>query len=393
MIIGAGFLQAFVIKKAKELGYYVICLDGNPNAVGFAFCDEYAAINIVDKEACLEYAKKAGIDGVLTAATDYGVLSASYISEKLGLPGIACSVAETIKNKYLVRKIIHESGADDTSESFQITEDFDLSEIMDRITFPVMVKPCDGSGSRGASKVSAPSDLSAACNEAIQSSLSKKALIEPFITGKEYGIESFVYNGEVNVLGVMKKSMTSPPYYAELGHSMPNDLSCETEQNAINCAKKAIKQLGITFGSVNMDVLITDSGKIHIVDIGARMGGNLIGSHIIPTGSGIAYIENMIKATVGDKADFSSSMSAKPVATRLLALTPGMVDTLPDFDKIESDYDVKIEHHLSAGDEIHEYHTNLDGMGYVVATADTMPEAENKAIAALRCIDESIIRK
>ena len=70
-----------------------------------------------------------------------------------------------------------------------------------------------------------------------------------------------------------------------------------------------------------------------------------------------------------------------------------MVDTLPDFDKIESDYDVKIEHHLSAGDEIHEYHTNLDGMGYVVATADTMPEAENKAIAALRCIDESIIRK
>ena len=40
-----------------------------------------------------------------------------------------------------------------------------------------------------------------------------------------------------------------------------------------------------------MDVLVTKDNRICIVDIGARMGGNLIGSHIIPLGTGIDYIE------------------------------------------------------------------------------------------------------
>ena len=92
LIIGAGFLQNFVIKKAKNLGYYTIAIDGNPNAVGFKNADEYKTINIVDEAACLEYAKQMKIDGVLTAATDYGVLSASYVAKELGLPGLTMKV-------------------------------------------------------------------------------------------------------------------------------------------------------------------------------------------------------------------------------------------------------------------------------------------------------------
>ena len=74
LVIGAGFLQNFVIEKAKQLGYYVLAVDGNPDAAGFKNADEYAAINIVDEKACFEYAKEKKIDGVMTAATDFGVL-------------------------------------------------------------------------------------------------------------------------------------------------------------------------------------------------------------------------------------------------------------------------------------------------------------------------------
>ena len=80
LVIGAGFLQAFVIKKAKTMGYHVLAVDGNPNAEGLQYADEYACINIVDEEACLNYAAEKKIDGVMTAATDYGVKTASYIA-------------------------------------------------------------------------------------------------------------------------------------------------------------------------------------------------------------------------------------------------------------------------------------------------------------------------
>ena len=93
LIIGAGFLQAYVIKKARELGYFTLAVDADENAIGFQYADKYAVINIVDEETCLEYARKEQIDGVLTAATDYGVLTASYIAQQMGLPGLKYDIA------------------------------------------------------------------------------------------------------------------------------------------------------------------------------------------------------------------------------------------------------------------------------------------------------------
>ncbi|MBO5454666.1 MAG: ATP-grasp domain-containing protein [Clostridia bacterium] len=393
-MIGAGFLQTFVIKKAKELGYYTIAIDGNPDAEGFKFCHEYKPVNIIDPEACLEYAKEMNIDGVLTAATDYGVISMAYVAKELGLPAINLESAMCIKNKYQVRRKLAEADADDTGMCFEVSDIGDLTSIKSHIKYPVMVKPCDGSGSRGAAKVDSWELLEEACKIAIDCSLTSKALIEPFIeNGTEYGAESFVYNGEVYVLGIMKKHMTKPPYYAELGHQIPSELDCAMENKVRDCVTKAIKALGVNHGSVNMDMLITKEGSVHIVDIGARMGGNLIGSHIIPIGTGIMYMENMIKAAVGDKADFSAANPPHPVATRLLALTPGVVDELPDFDSIAEENDVTIEHHLSAGDTINEYHTNLDGCGYVVATASIVKTANEKAEKTLNEIDSGIKRK
>lgn len=391
LIIGAGFLQKFVIEKAKKLGYYTIAVDGNPNAAGFKYADAYKIINIVDEIACLEYAKQMKVDGVLTAATDYGVLSAAYVAQELGLPGIDYNSAKRIKNKYEVRKRLFESGADDTGLSFEVSSENQIFGILNKVTFPVMVKPCDGSGSRGASRVDRVDDFKTACLFAMESSLTGKATVEPFIIGEEYGAESFVLNGEIHVLGVMKKLMTKPPYYAELGHSIPSMLSLEHEQKVKECVKKAIKALDINFGSVNMDILITPSGDVHIVDIGARMGGNLIGSHIIPLGTGIDYMSNMIKASVGDVADFSQQHTSSAVATRLLALKPGIVVNLPNFSDFENE-SVLIEHHLKIGDIINEYHTNLDGCGYIVCRSRDISSADFSADKIKRYIDDSIER-
>lgn len=391
LIIGAGFLQNFVIKKAREMGYYTIAIDGNPNAVGFKNADEYKAVNIVDEVACLEYAKQMKIDGVLTAATDYGVLSASYVAENLGLPGIKYSSAKRIKNKYEVRKCLFESGADDTGFSFEVASETDIDNIINEVKFPVMVKPCDGSGSRGASRVDTCEEFKLACRFAMTNSLTGKATVEPFINGEEYGAESFAINGEVYVLGVMKKLMTKPPYYAELGHAIPSQLPLEFEKKVRTCVTKAINALDINFGSVNMDLLITESGDVHIVDVGARMGGNLIGSHIIPIGTGIDYIENMIKAAVGDRVDFAPKTRPISVATRILALTPGKVKQLPDFSAMQND-NVIIEHHLAVDDIINEYHTNLDGCGYVVCKSTTVEQADFKAEEVKNCININVIR-
>lgn len=385
LVIGAGFLQDFVIRKAVLMGYETLTVDADPNAAGFKHAQKHAVINIVDEKACLEYAKKEQIDGVVTAATDFGVLSAAYVAQEMGLPGLKYEVAQLIKNKYRVRKCLFEAHVDDTEQAYEVDENTDIEELVQKLTYPVMVKPCDGSGSRGASRVDKAADLKNACAYAMNGSITHRAEIETFIIGQEYGAESIVVDGQIHVLAIMKKWMTKPPYYAELGHAIPCGLPIEVEEKAKACVKNAITALGINFGSVNMDMLITSDGKVYIIDIGARMGGNMIGPCIIPYGTGIDYVGAMIQNAVGDPVDMGAKEHGA-VATKLLGFTDGLVKTMPDMKAIEQRYDVEIYHHMTEGMKVNEYHTNLDGCGYVVAKGVTAEAAEMRATLAMEAI-------
>lgn len=385
LVIGAGFLQDFVIRKAVSMGYETLTVDADPNAIGFSHAHGHAVVNIVDEKACFEYARKERIDGVLTAATDFGVLTAAYVAQEMGLPGLNYEVAQLIKNKYKVRKCLYEAHVDDTDQAYEVDSNTDIDALARKISYPVMVKPCDGSGSRGASRVDYPENLKKACEYAMHSSITHRAEIETFIAGQEYGAESLVVDGQIHVLGIMKKWMTQPPYYAELGHAIPCGLPEKVEKKACECVSNAISALGINFGSVNMDMLITPDGKVYIVDIGARMGGNMIGPCIIPYGTGIDYVGAMIQNAVGDPLDLSIH-NHEAVASKLLAFNDGIVKKMPDMKAIEKRYDVEIYHHMTDGMKVSEYHTNLDGCGYVVARGTTTKDAEIRASMALNMI-------
>lgn len=390
LIIGAGFLQSFVIKKAKAMGYYTLAVDADPDAVGFAYADEYGIVDIVDEEACLEFAKEHQIDGVLTAATEYGVLTAAYIAKEMKLPGLDYESAKKVKNKYLVRKCFIENHIDDSDDqAYLVDSHANIITLAGKLHYPVMVKPCDGSGSRAARRVDNPGDLQDACISAMKNAMTRCAIIETFSPGQEYGAESLVLNGEIHVLAIMKKWMTKHPFYAELGHAIPCGLPASIEAKATKCVKEAIKALGINFGAVNTDMLITADGEIHIVDIGSRMGGNMIGPCIIPYGTGIDYMGAVIRAAVSDNVDFTVCPHGA-VATKLLAFHDGVVKRLPDIEKLQREYDVEIYHHMKLEDTVHAYQTNHDGQGYIVAKAATVEKAEQTAKEVLDYISDYV---
>lgn len=381
LVIGAGFLQDFVIQKSVSMGYETHTVDADSEAIGFTHAHKHALVNIVDENACLEYARQENIDGVITAATDFGVLSAAYVAQEMGLNGLNYEVAKLIKNKYEVRKCLFNAHVDDTEQAYEVSDKTDIDSLAKKLTYPVMVKPCDGSGSRGASRVDKPEHLKEACYFAMNGSITRRAEIETFIYGQEYGAESLVINGEIHIMGIMKKWMTKPPYYAELGHAIPCCLPLEVENKAKECVKNAITALGVNSGSVNMDMLITDDGRVYIVDIGARMGGNMIGPCVIPYGTGIDYMGAMIQNAVGDPVDIVAH-AHEAVATKLLAYDEGDVIDMPNMKQIENKYGVEIYHHMFKGMHVNQYHTNLDGCGYVVAKGASVDEAERKAICA-----------
>jgi biotin carboxylase len=115
----------------------------------------------------------------------------------------------------------------------------------------------------------------------------------------------------------------------------------------------------------------------------------MIGPCVIPYGTGIDYMANMIRCAVGDEIDLRSDAKGA-VATRLLAFDAGVIKQLPDFEVLEREYNVQIYHHMEVGQIVNEYHTNIDGCGYVVAYASTIEEAINRVEMVLNIIKSTI---
>lgn len=384
MILGAGILQYFLIKKVNDLGYISIVVDANPEAVGFRIADCYKVIDIKNKKQCLEYAQEMKIDAIITGATDYSVLTVSYIAKKMGLNAIDYDVAKTIKNKYETQKVLYNKGIINKN-IYQIQDIEELKEKNLSIEYPVIVKPVDGSGSRGINKIVSHKDLEKSVKLALEKSLTKKCIIEPFITGEEYGVESFVYNNRIINLIVMKKDMTSPPYYAELGHNVSFDKSIN--KKIISKVNRIIKALEIDFGSINMD-LIVNKDDVYMVDIGARMGGNLIGSHIIPLSTGVDYMKMIIDASLGKEIDYEPIFE-KAISSKLITLKEGEVSSI-DRNKIKEVESVFKLILPSKGEKTHLYSTNLDGCGYVICEGYNIQVARNKAEESLNKIRDAI---
>lgn len=379
LVIGAGPLQLPLIRKVKELGHQAICVDGNPNAIGFTIADKYKHINIVDQDACLEYAKEEEVDGVLTVATDYGVLTVAHITKELQLPGLSYHVAQMIKNKHLVSERLIQSDILKLRQSYQISNVEQVETVKEELQYPVIVKPIDGSGSRGITVVTKESELREATIEAINLSVTKNALIETFIEGKEYGVEIFVDNFDVHVLAVLDKVMTLPPDFAELGHTTVID-NFELRKRIIDKVTQAVRALEINMGSVNMDILVTEE-NIEIIDIGARAGGNLISSHIVPLSTGVDLYGNSIKVSLGEKADFTQNSKLNYIATRILNFRQGEVKRIHDIQELyELGYVKDIILNIQEGSQVREYHNNLDSCGYIVVGGNSIEHAQQRAL-------------
>lgn len=379
------------IEKAKELGYEVILVDQNPNIKWIELADKFKCIPFENFEENLKFAIENEVDGIVNA-TDFAVLVSSYVAERIGLPGLSYEAAKIAKNKFEIRKIMQEKNITNVAQFFEISQLNQVYDIKDKINFPIILKPCSGLGSLFVYKINNYEDLVSKVPEVLEGSFNGKALIETFIEGQEYGVESFVYNNVVNVLAIMKKNMTQLPYRSELGHSIPSELPIEIENKIKEVVSNLIKAIGINQGAVNMDLILTSDNIIYVVDVGARMGGNAISSHIIPNGTGIDHVGNVVKLAMKDDTIDITPKYNKCVATRILNLDEGIIKGLPDFSEFFDDDVIEICFEKKVGDMIEKYISDAQRCGFVVVKGDDITATKQKALMLRNKINESIIR-
>lgn len=384
LIIGASILQLPAIKRAKELGYYVGVIDYNPNAIGVPFADEYFNVSTVDAEGVARTAEGFAPDGIMTLATDMPMRSIAVACERLGLPGISYDTAIKSTDKGEMIKAFEECEVEHPWY-FILTKSDDIDMIIDKLTFPCISKPTDNSGSRGVMLIHNKEELTEAVTYSSSNGRSGGVIVEEFLQGKEVSVEVITVDEIPHILNVTDKLTTGAPHFVEMGHTQPSRIDEDNLCKIRDLACRAVKAVGIKNGPAHVEIMLTANGP-KMIELGARMGGDCITTHLVPLSTGIDMIDATIRIACGEKPDIDKKY-CKGSAIRYFNVPNGVIQSIDGCDEARSiDGIIEISFTKEIGETVGNIGSSVDRVGFVIAqgeTADSAVAACEKAINAI----------
>ena len=370
VIIGANSFQNPLILKAKEMGYETHVFAWKSGDIGEKTADYFYPISITDKEQILEVCKKIKPDAVCSIASDLAVITVNYLAKELNLVGNDPKYSTICTNKYEMRKVFKENGVKvPLFEHVKENETIDVSNYH----FPLIVKPTDRSGSRGVTKVEREEELKDAIKNATSYSFEKKAIVEEFITGNEYSMECISYKGTHHFLTVTKKYTTGAPHFIETGHMEPSDLTEKQIEGVKKEVMKALDALHVEYGPSHSEFKIDEKGNVKIIEIGARMGGDCIGSDLVQISTGYDFLGLTLDVALGKKLELKKVTEPKLAFIKFIFSSKD-IEKLEEIKKEHPEYIHFISEISSFSHEIVDSSTRF---GYYILKLNNKNELDN----------------
>lgn len=303
MLLGGIRYLLPVIKAAHEQGYYVITADYIPDNIAHKYSDEYVNVSIIDKEAVLKVAREKEIDGIMSFGVDPGVISASYVQNKMGLPSFGpFESVEILQNKDKFRSFLAANGFNVPVAKGFDSIDAAMKEV-DNFPWPVIVKPTDAAGSKGVTRVDKAEDLLPALEYAMEHSISGHIIVEEFIDkqGCSSDTDSMSIDGKMVFVSFCAQRFdveaTNP--YTPAAYSWPSTFTKEQEEYLTSEIQRLITLLNLKTVVYNIEVRVAPNGKPYIMELTPRGGGNRL-CEMLRYATGVDMITAITRAMVGD---------------------------------------------------------------------------------------------
>lgn len=407
LILGAGLMQRPAILAAKKLGLETYVIDGNPNAVCVSDADHFAQIDLKNREEIAECARglfeRMKLKAVFTAGTDFSA-NAAYAAGQLGFAGHSYEACVNASDKALMRQCF--KNARIPSPHFILLEKKSFANtltasVVASLKFPYVVKPVDNMGARGCRMVRNRDELFAAVEDALKFSRCGKALLEEYLEGPEFSIDALIYDGTFTVTGFADRHIFFEPYFIELGHTMPTNISYKQYIELVKTFALGAKSLGLSRGAAKADIKWTKNGPM-IGEIAARLSGGYMSGWTFPYASDLNLTEQAVELALGRKPpaleayrfpldieDFPFKMFAyncsRSSAERAWISIPGRVKEvlgLEEAAKISGVRDIFAR--AKAGDNVVFPRNNVEKCGNVISVADTREAAVKAAEEAVK---------
>lgn len=374
LMLGGSIYQTFAIRKAVEMGYYVITCDYLPENPGHKFAHEYYNISTTNKDAVLKLARELKVNGVVAYASDPAAPVAAYVCEQMGLPTSPFQSVNILSNKDLFREYLKKHNFVVPKAKGYSNYKEALSEI-DQFQLPVMVKPVDSSGSKGINKLTDISMLEDCVADALSYSRSGRFIIEEFITKKGWQIsgDAFSVNGKLvfHCFGNEYYNTKGKKDFAPIGECWPFMMDTHYIDILTDELQRLITLLGMKSTAYNVEAIVDQNDNVYILELGARSGGSLI-PQITQYATGVDMVPYVIKAALGEDCSqlkmaptrgcwANYMVHSKSTGTfKKIWLAPGF----------EEKHLVEFVTELHAGDHVKEFRDAQDALGEMILKFD-----------------------
>lgn len=298
MILGAGQLQVPIIQKAKSKGLKVVVVTPGKDEPGVKFADAIVPLDVKDEEGILEAAREYEIDGITTDQTDLPVRTAAYVADNLGLPSIGYELSKLFTDKALMRQKSSEIGV--YCPKFRLVRSLDEAEhFYDRVGGIMVLKPIDSQASHGVARISCRDDIALYFEDAAKYSRNGQVIIEEWIHGSEFSVDSYVKNDTVEILAIGEYH----PFDIEGAFSSRETIfPAEQPESVIRAItatnKRIINGFGLHDGRTHAEYIV-DGNRCYLVEIAARGGGAYFSSHNVRYVSGFCTEQYLIDQALG----------------------------------------------------------------------------------------------
>ena len=368
MLLGGIRYLLPVIKAAHEQGYYVITADYLPDNIAHKYSDEYVNVSIIDKDTVLKLAQEKQIDGIMSFGVDPGVITASYVQNKMNLPSFGPYESVCIlQNKDKFRQFLTENGFNvPRAKGFCSLQE--ALEAKDRYQYPIIVKPTDSAGSKGVTRVDSWEDMQKALEYAFDHSISHRVIVEEFIEKQGCSSDSdcFSLNGEFKVItfSAQRFDENAAGVYVPAAYSWPSTMNMHEESELRADLQRLLSLLKMSTSIYNIETRVGVNGKPYIMEVSPRGGGNRL-AEMVRYSTGVDMITACTRAAVGDSVGEISqqSLNGHWAEVILHAETAGQFDHLEVSAEMRP-YVVEEDLWVSAGDRVEAF----DGANHAIGT-------------------------
>jgi len=274
LILNGSHSEIPLILEAKKLGYYTVTTGNNKGLIGHRYSDEYIYGDYSDKDEMLHIAKDQKVDAVCSCANDFGAISASYVAEKLGLPGHDSYKTALLLHQQDNFKVFAKENRIQTPMADIFTDLKGASEKKDACKYPKIVKPVDLTGGKGVSVVTDASEYMQAVRKALNMSRKGKAVVEDYIKGTYHSFSTFLVNRKVVAFFSDNEYPYLNPYFVATSGGPARNVD-KVKGILLRQAELIAKKLSLVNGVFHMQYVMGSDLIPYIIDITRRCSGDI----------------------------------------------------------------------------------------------------------------------